>query len=300
MIEPRIGPPETARKPVVGPYGTVRYDPHRRRWYGVLNEEGRRKLTAYLKKYPDPTMMLSRSNPNAWDTLTAAGMNREDVESAASIALVTAMIRYEPVRDGRPVKFSTVLGWAFKAMVTNAYRDHLRRVWARPLAAFSDGELEDVPDREEPDPLTSFDREDVWQLLDRLTPRERDVVRLKYGLGVEPQAMADIGRLMCPPLSRERVRQIAEKAERRLMELADPDLVDGVCTHVASVLASGPASVDSMSSRGPYPASSVKRAVRLLSDDGMIATDSRSNTHFVLHVIWYLTEKGRAEYCPTP
>jgi RNA polymerase primary sigma factor len=60
----------------------------------------------------------------------------------------------------------------------------------------------------------SFRRE-IKEILNRLKPRERRVIELRYGLSSEgPLTLEQIGRRM--RLTRERVRQIEENAKRRL------------------------------------------------------------------------------------
>jgi RNA polymerase nonessential primary-like sigma factor len=58
---------------------------------------------------------------------------------------------------------------------------------------------------------------DLQQLLADLTHRERDVIRMRYGLGNDhPYSLAEIGRAL--DLSRERVRQIEAKALQKLRQ----------------------------------------------------------------------------------
>jgi RNA polymerase nonessential primary-like sigma factor len=58
---------------------------------------------------------------------------------------------------------------------------------------------------------------DLQQLLADLTSRERDVIRMRYGLGNDhPYSLAEIGREL--DLSRERVRQIEAKALQKLRQ----------------------------------------------------------------------------------
>lgn len=59
-------------------------------------------------------------------------------------------------------------------------------------------------------------RQDIWEVLsDVLTPREKDVISLRYGLTTsEPCTLEEVGCLF--NLSRERVRQIQSKAMRKL------------------------------------------------------------------------------------
>ena len=58
-------------------------------------------------------------------------------------------------------------------------------------------------------------REEVDRMLHLLKPREREVVELRFGLGPEePQTLEAVGRRL--KLSRERVRQIEERAKQKL------------------------------------------------------------------------------------
>jgi RNA polymerase primary sigma factor len=62
-------------------------------------------------------------------------------------------------------------------------------------------------------------REEVERLLNHLKPRERQVIELRFGLGVEePQTLEVVGRRL--KLSRERVRQIEERAKHKLRLMA--------------------------------------------------------------------------------
>ena len=89
-----------------------------------------------------------------------------------------------------------------------------------PLVEGEDSNLYDVlrsgespnPDR---DLLHESLRTEIERALETLTPREADVVRLYFGLGNEhPMTLEEIGETF--DLTRERVRQIKEKAIRRL------------------------------------------------------------------------------------
>lgn len=89
-----------------------------------------------------------------------------------------------------------------------------------PLVDGEDSNLYDVirsgespiPDREL---LTDSLRTEIERALATLTPREADVVRLYFGLaGEHPMTLEEIGEQF--DLTRERVRQIKEKAIRRL------------------------------------------------------------------------------------
>ncbi|HEY3295233.1 MAG TPA: RNA polymerase sigma factor RpoD/SigA [bacterium] len=90
-------------------------------------------------------------------------------------------------------------------------------------APFSQGEdnrlLDIVHNENQPPPDAKLMQESLRQEIDRalatLSPREAEVVRLYFGLGREhPLTLEEIGELF--KLTRERVRQIKEKALRRL------------------------------------------------------------------------------------
>ena len=89
-----------------------------------------------------------------------------------------------------------------------------------PLVEGEDSNLYDVlrsgespnPDR---DLLHESLRTEIERALETLTPREADVIRLYFGLGNQhPMTLEEIGETF--DLTRERVRQIKEKAIRRL------------------------------------------------------------------------------------
>ena len=89
-----------------------------------------------------------------------------------------------------------------------------------PLVEGEDSNLYDVlrsgespnPDR---DLLHESLRTEIERALETLTPREADVIRLYFGLGNQhPTTLEEIGETF--DLTRERVRQIKEKAIRRL------------------------------------------------------------------------------------
>lgn len=58
-------------------------------------------------------------------------------------------------------------------------------------------------------------KKDVDRALDSLSPREKQVIRYRYGIeGGRPRTLHDIGQLM--GVSRERIRQIEAGAFRKL------------------------------------------------------------------------------------
>ena len=62
-------------------------------------------------------------------------------------------------------------------------------------------------------------REEVERMLRHLKPRERAVIELQFGLGPEePRTLEEVGRRL--KLSRERIRQIEERAKQKLRLMA--------------------------------------------------------------------------------
>jgi RNA polymerase primary sigma factor len=78
-----------------------------------------------------------------------------------------------------------------------------------------------IPNHDSPDPDQVLQKDNIENELEQavrmLAPREQQVVQYFYGIGVETHTMAEIGQEM--GLKRERVRQIRDKAVRRLLRM---------------------------------------------------------------------------------
>jgi RNA polymerase primary sigma factor len=89
-------------------------------------------------------------------------------------------------------------------------------------APFVDGEdnslLDVLPNEDSPMADQSLNQEslskEVNRALDQLNPRERDILKMFFGIGCQEMTLEEIGSKF--DLTRERVRQIKEKAIRRL------------------------------------------------------------------------------------
>ncbi|MFQ5988515.1 MAG: RNA polymerase sigma factor RpoD/SigA [Candidatus Methylomirabilales bacterium] len=78
--------------------------------------------------------------------------------------------------------------------------------------------MERVPPADDELVRKSFE-EEVDRLLKVLTPRERTIIEMRYGLGKEePMTLEEVGRRF--KLSRERIRQVEEKAKKKLLAMA--------------------------------------------------------------------------------
>jgi len=69
------------------------------------------------------------------------------------------------------------------------------------------------------DVVSRTDAPDLADLMDALSPREREVISRRFGIGRPPQTLADIGRLM--GVTRERIRQIEARALGKLRAAAE-------------------------------------------------------------------------------
>jgi RNA polymerase primary sigma factor len=86
-------------------------------------------------------------------------------------------------------------------------------------SAFGDFLSSDKPEPQE-EVAMNFRDEAVRRALDRLPERERDVVELRFGVGLaEPTPLRETGRVL--GMSAERVRQLEERALRQLAENGD-------------------------------------------------------------------------------
>jgi RNA polymerase primary sigma factor len=136
-----------------------------------------------------------------------AGLSLMELVSEGNITLMRAVEGFDFHRGHR---FST---YATLALMKGFARTVPQLLAGRKATGAGEELLAQVPDRR---PSTStdrlFDREEVRQLLGRLTDRERSVVLAHYGLDGydEPATFEQVGRRM--GLSRQQVRQIEQGA----------------------------------------------------------------------------------------
>jgi len=123
--------------------------------------------------------------------------------------------------DPTPEDLATLLGWPLSRI---AFWQHWEATSARPLsldapqgddADFTLGDLVEAPELSVWQHLDDMARQQaVDMLLDYLTPREADVLRLRFGMAGSPMTLQEIGELF--HVTRERIRQIEAKALKTL------------------------------------------------------------------------------------
>jgi RNA polymerase primary sigma factor len=91
---------------------------------------------------------------------------------------------------------------------------------ATPVGEEEDSRLEDfIEDQSSPNPVTKTQQYrlqlELEKVLNTLTPREAEIIRLRYGIGIGyPSTLEEVGKKF--GVTRERVRQIEAKAIRKL------------------------------------------------------------------------------------
>jgi RNA polymerase primary sigma factor len=158
------------------------------------------------------------------------GSDREDLLQVACLGLLRAAEKFEPERG---FKFSTCATWWVRQALSRAVQDSglIRAPAGRPRRRVAS--LDAVLPGHEPDDHlaprlvddrgpTAFDaaaaallREGTQDVLGTLPPREREVLRLRFGLGgTGGLTLEEVGQLL--RVSRERVRQLEQRALARL------------------------------------------------------------------------------------
>jgi RNA polymerase primary sigma factor len=137
--------------------------------------------------------------------------------SDGTFALMLAVDRFDFARGNR---FSTYATWAILNEFTRRDRKESRRKY-HPLALYLDSLA--LPDsaRSEQEQEEAQDRRTatVRRWLDRLDKRERRILASRYGIDGGPeQALHQIGRDL--GISKERVRQLANRAQDKLRKFA--------------------------------------------------------------------------------
>ena len=182
----------------------------------------------------------------------------DDLISVGNFGLMIAIDRFDPSRG---IKFISYAVWWIRQAILSEINDNSRTIRipsnmivrnsrrlretgeemqemsnARVVslnAPMGDGESEMItmlrdPNAPMPDDVI-IGKPAVHYLVDMLKPRERAIIRMRYGIGHSKTYTYDeISKMLEMDLTRERVRQICEKAIRRLRIYArgiDPDIL---------------------------------------------------------------------------
>jgi len=156
-----------------------------------------------------------------------SGQTLDELVSDGTVSLMQAIERFDFTRG---VRFSTYASWAIrKNFAKSLPRENRERRAARTGAQEL---IENTPD---PHSVGSRERELrellrslVASLLLELSPREREVVVARFGLGRQRETLEQIGRRF--RVTRERVRQIESRALRKLADFVDPELIEDLAS----------------------------------------------------------------------
>lgn len=141
------------------------------------------------------------------------GLNRRPTENELAVAMDVSVQKVKEIVSANrtPVSLETPLGKEEDSRLGDFIADAES---ARPDSSATDELL----------------RCDIEQVLNSLLPREREVIRLRYGLddGRE-RTLEEVGQLF--GITRERVRQIEFKAMRKLRQPERSNKLEGYLTH---------------------------------------------------------------------
>ena len=151
----------------------------------------------------------------------AATRPLDELVSDGTVSLMQAIERFDYTRGFR---FSTYASWAIRK---NFAKTIPHQIQVRKAAMTGSQEL--IDEHPAPRGASAEGRElrevlhsTVAQLLLELSPREREIVIARFGIGREPETLEQIGQRF--QVSRERVRQIEARALRKLAAVVDPQL----------------------------------------------------------------------------
>lgn len=195
------------RRPKHGPLATVEFSGGR--WVRVLTAEGRALAASYLAAYPRPAVILGRRFPGLLRRAIAE-YGDDEVQQVAAMGVMNAAGIFDPTRG---FEFSTLVMPHVRALVGRMLQNRAGYRAARQLDPTSENApgWDAVP---APASMPSPYQPDEWnRLLAPLHPRLRRVVLC---LLVEELTLEQTGARI--GVTRERVRQMYEKAKSRLAE----------------------------------------------------------------------------------
>lgn len=84
------------KKPKHGPYAELYLDEEKWKWRRRLNEEGKKAVSEYLEKYPDPASLIYRLSKKTSEWLMADHNARDEVNQRARVAVVEGFMQFNP------------------------------------------------------------------------------------------------------------------------------------------------------------------------------------------------------------
>ena len=149
------------------------------------------------------------------------GLSLSDLINEGNVGLIKAAQKFDETRG---FKFISYAVWWIRQSILQALAETMK-INTRSVsvdAPFADGEdnslLDVLPNNDSPMADSTLNQEslskEIARVLEQLTPRERDIIKMFFGIGCQEMTLEEIGAKF--NLTRERVRQIKEKAIRRL------------------------------------------------------------------------------------
>lgn len=190
-----------------------------------------KKIEEYLREADETKNLLVRRNLRLVVSIARKflrpGANFFELVSDGNVALMRAIEKFDA---GRGFKFSTYATWAIRRMLARSVPAEQRqlsrfRTGIEEPFAFAGHEEESLYAQER---VNEQQRDYLRKMLRNLDRRERDILSYRFGLkqGSEPQTLQQVGDEL--GVSKERIRQIEQRALRKLREMAEdrpPDIV---------------------------------------------------------------------------
>lgn len=178
------------------------------RWRLSLNKVGQEFVEEYLKKYPKPANIAHRQAPDRANELFASTNDSDEAHQLARLSIVQAVILFDPAfksrKTGKTINPKAYLSRFAMGAFWRTYRETFDKVdgMVRPDGASRESGGGSDPavtwaNAETAKQLAFMDgavdaRHEVASLMGRLTPEERELISLLYGLNGTPLEMSEV------------------------------------------------------------------------------------------------------------
>jgi len=194
-----------------------------------------KRVEALLKQAEEVKQLLVRSNLRLVVSVAKRYLNPEvdlfELVSDGNISLMRAVERFDYTKG---FKLSTYATWAIENNLKRsvpARHASLERFRTGPDDRLNDSVIDTRTNPFESERANQAQRKALDVLLNRLNPRDREIIASRYGLteAAEPQTLEALGRRF--GVTKERVRQLESRALLRLRAFASKERLDipGVC-----------------------------------------------------------------------